>query len=57
MFKLTAEATEVRDLGEMIAALCQVAQDAAVAERTSRWVESPGLPRDFGADDEGASRP
>jgi hypothetical protein len=57
MFKLTAEAIEVRDLGEMLAALCQVAQDAAVAESASRRVESPGLTRDPGAGDEGASRP
>jgi hypothetical protein len=57
MFKLTAEAIEVRDLGEMLAALCQVAQDAAVAERASRRVDSPGVPRDLETGDEGAGRP
>ena len=58
MFKLTAEAIdEVRDLGEMLAALCQVAQDAGSSESASQRVENPGLPRDFGTGEEGANRP
>jgi len=57
MRKMTAEAAvEIRDLGEMLAALSRVAQDAADTEGASQLVERSGLPHDFQSTDEGAGR-
>lgn len=57
MFKMTAEAAiEILDLGEMLAALSRVAQDAAGTEGASQLVERSGLPHDFQTADEGAGR-
>ena len=57
MLETTAEAIEVRDLGEMLAALCQVAQDAACAEGASQGVERLGAPRELQSADQGVNRP
>jgi hypothetical protein len=57
MLKTAAEAVEIRDLGEMLAALRQVAQDAAVTEGASQWMERSDQSRDFQITDEGAGRP
>lgn len=57
MLKTAAEAVEIRDLGEMLAALRQVAQDAAVTEGVSQWMERSDQSRDFQTNTEGAGRP
>jgi hypothetical protein len=57
MLKTAAEAVEIRDLGEMLAALRQVAQDAAVTEGASQWMERSDQSRDLQITDEGAGRP
>ena len=57
MLKSAAEAVEIRDLGEMLAALRQVAQDAAVTEGVSQWMERSDQSRDFQTNTEGAGRP
>lgn len=57
MLKMKAEAAvEIRDLGEMLAALSRVAQYAAGTEGASQLVERSGLPLDFQSTDEGAGR-
>ena len=57
MSRTTAEALEARDLGEMLAALCQLAQDAAGAEGASQAIERPDPTREFKTADEGINRP
>lgn len=57
MLKTAAEAVEIRDLGEMLAALRQVAQDAAVTEGVSQWMEPSDQSRDFQTNTEAAGRP
>lgn len=56
MLKTAAEAVEIRDLGEMLAALRQVAQDAAVTEDASQWMERSDQSREYQTTDEGAGR-
>jgi hypothetical protein len=57
MLKMTAEAAvEIRDLGEMLAALGRVAQYAADTEGASQLVERSGLPHDFQSADERIGR-
>ena len=56
MVKTTSGFFEIRDLGEMLAALRQVAQDAAGVEGTSQVAERSGSPHEFQAEDEGAGR-
>jgi hypothetical protein len=54
---MTAEAAvEIRDLGEMLAALSQIAQYAAGTEGASQLVERSGLPHGFQSADEGVGR-
>jgi hypothetical protein len=57
MHKTTAKSVETWDLGEMLAALCRVAQDAASAEAASQSVENPGMTREFPTTEEGVCRP
>lgn len=56
MFKSISEEIEIRDLGEMLAALCRVAQDAAGAAGASQVIERSGSPREVQATDEGETR-
>lgn len=53
MVDTTADAVEIRDLGEMLAALRRVAQDAAGAEGASQPAERSGHPRQFETTDGG----
>ena len=57
MFNTTLEEIEIRGLGEMLAALCQVAQDAAGTQGASPLVERSGTPRELQPAEEGISRP
>jgi hypothetical protein len=56
MHKSTSLEIEIRDLGEMLAALCQVAQDAAGAEGASQSVERSRPLREGQTGDERGSR-
>jgi len=57
MHKTTAKAVETWDLGEMLAALRRVAQDAAGAEGASQSVDNLGMTREFPTTKEGTCRP
>lgn len=57
MRKMTAEAAvEIRDFGEMLAALSRVAQYAAGTEGALQFVEHSGVPHNLQSTDEGAGR-
>jgi hypothetical protein len=57
MLKTAAEAVEIRDFGEMLAALRQVAQDAAATVGASQAVERSDPPRESQTADAGIGRP
>lgn len=57
MSRTTAKAVETWDLGEVLAMLCQVAQDASDAESAPQPVENNRIAGGLPAADEAESRP
>lgn len=57
MSRTTGKAVETWDLGEVLAVLCQVAQDAGDAESTRQAVETNRVAGRLPSTDEAESRP